>query len=384
MNRIWKRCVTVVFGMLVFTSVSSAGIRPSFHLDSTTWDATEIAIVSEGDVIDGRLTVIESLKGDLKKGEVIVVPALEKCADEAWRTTGCALSGGHGFTWSHDGKPVVMSGQRMIVFLRRPPEDMEEAVLARQDQTTIIGRAGQLWIAAGSGPMRVSTLWIEAGKTYSFQQMMNPGPSTLTQLRWDEKETLARIKKLGMAQKDLNRIEKIEDKPEAAKQAAAYLGYDSPVPVWQAITILTDAGQASMPVLLQVLDDPKRIRGHSTAMHIMACIGGDDVDKKLVEVLKQDITFWRKLGPTLKRDWWQGVGLDPTTARLYSNQYCRTMSCISALQKRAVSQARQPLDELRRFWRSVPLLGHPKTGRRRRLSEACDYAIEAIDKKAKP
>ena len=132
MTHVSKFYLTVLLGILGFTNELDAEILPSFSLDYASWQATEIAIVDEGDIIDGRLTVVESLQGNLKKGEVIVAPKLKKFIDESWRTTGRSLFQGIAKSWNWNNpkaKLIVMTGQRMIVFLHHPPNDMSANAL---------------------------------------------------------------------------------------------------------------------------------------------------------------------------------------------------------------------------------------------------------------
>ena len=62
--------------VLLLVLQTNAGIRPSFNLDYCTWQATHIVIATEGDEIDGTLTVVDSWKGDLRPGEAVSIPDL--------------------------------------------------------------------------------------------------------------------------------------------------------------------------------------------------------------------------------------------------------------------------------------------------------------------
>lgn len=63
------RVLVPFFILIAYVPNAAAGIRPSFGQESCSWYATHIVVVSEGDKIDGNVEVLESWKGDLKKGD---------------------------------------------------------------------------------------------------------------------------------------------------------------------------------------------------------------------------------------------------------------------------------------------------------------------------
>lgn len=60
--------LTALLCLLIVSSSASAGIRPSFFLETSSWRATDIVVVAEEEQIDGVMKVLETLKGDLKPG----------------------------------------------------------------------------------------------------------------------------------------------------------------------------------------------------------------------------------------------------------------------------------------------------------------------------
>ena len=52
--------------VFVLATTASAEIQPSFSLDGCSWLATHVVVVTEGDRIDGKVTVLESWKGNLE------------------------------------------------------------------------------------------------------------------------------------------------------------------------------------------------------------------------------------------------------------------------------------------------------------------------------
>ena len=74
----------ISLGLLVFVVNASGALcryRATFDLDYSLFKATDIILVTEGEVIDGCLKVLKSWKGNLKPDMEIVIPEL---AEFAW------------------------------------------------------------------------------------------------------------------------------------------------------------------------------------------------------------------------------------------------------------------------------------------------------------
>jgi hypothetical protein len=117
-----------------------AGIRPSFSLESCAWFATHVVVATEGEKIDGVLTVLESWKGDLTPGDAVSLPDLAAFNPEASRVVKRPFS-------NRDAEPRHVTGDRMILFLKEKP-------LANGD-------GGRAWEPAARGGVDVSVLWVE-------------------------------------------------------------------------------------------------------------------------------------------------------------------------------------------------------------------------------
>ena len=80
-----SRALVCLVLALVNTDTAFAIIQPSFYLDDCAWHATHIVVVTKGKKIDENVEVVESWKGDLKKGDPIAVPELAVFALEKER-----------------------------------------------------------------------------------------------------------------------------------------------------------------------------------------------------------------------------------------------------------------------------------------------------------
>ena len=150
-----------------------AGIRPSFDLDSCSWNATHIVLV-QTTANEGVFSVVESWKGHLKPGESLELPELKPNQNAVPissypKPAGFDLQDKMGISEQIPRQPL---GSQMILFLKE--QDVSGA-----------GTPAKWGPASSWGGMKVSVLWLDGGKAFCFQQGENPGPSALSQCgRW--------------------------------------------------------------------------------------------------------------------------------------------------------------------------------------------------------
>jgi len=144
--------------MLLGSPHAQAETLPSFDLEHCAWHATDIVVASEGDTIDGELSALTVLSGGLKIGDSVSVPELGQFRLKESRTV-------RSFRNTSDDKehPLVLTGERMMVFLKRG-----------EGKTG----SGPNWGPASPffAGMDVSVVWIANGHVYGFTQVRNPGP----------------------------------------------------------------------------------------------------------------------------------------------------------------------------------------------------------------
>ncbi len=134
-----------LLAVLALAATSLGERLPAFFTDDVAWDATHIVVAIEGETIDGKFKVLESLEGDLKVGAALTVPELAVFKDPKRRV-------------SHEGfRPSQqVTSRRVLLFLKRTADGWKPA-------TT--------W-----GDMDVSAAWVENGEAYALVQVLNPGP----------------------------------------------------------------------------------------------------------------------------------------------------------------------------------------------------------------
>ena len=161
--------LAIVTFLLLYVNNVAAGIRPSFDLDYSSRESTDIVVASEGAIIDGKFLVLETLKGELLRNDQIFIPDLAKFKSK--------LSGLVKWPFGMHGKVPYryVSSPRMILFLKR------QTPVKRSSGTTG-GPWTRTWEPASIfNTMDVSVAWLEDDRSFAFIQLINPGPSELVE-----------------------------------------------------------------------------------------------------------------------------------------------------------------------------------------------------------
>ena len=372
------KCLLPLFAifLLTLTQLTHAGIRPSFRLDSCTWDATHIVLVaatSEGDVF----SVVESWKGDLKTGDTLKVPELKPDSDAVLisrYTEGQAFE--HTDESGVSGRiPRQPVGSQMVLFLKQHEE--KDAL----SHATNIQASGQWQPASLYGGIKVSVVWIDGGQLFCFQQRMNPGPSALGRC-WQrtQMELLAligRIKEVLQTQDNLARVLRLEDRKARVEQLQAIVYGD----VWygarkEALEGLGKAGPYALPAIQQILHKPPVPYDSRDLIRALAEAAGEDAVNELNRRLQQNLDFWRSTGRSLKNGWWNQ---DPTPDAPLRVKYDETIELVRALDHKRYRPATLTAVQLRDFWLSLPQLNDPSG--LNQMAEECDHLVKHLGAK---
>src|SRR5262245_46364145 len=143
--------------ILLSASQARAGIRPSFDLDTSAWNATDIVVATEGKKIDGVFRVLETWKGDLSVGDTISIPALASFGPETSRVVSDLRY------QKEKGPRIVVSGDRMVLFLKREPHQSATETGGGSSLSSNSIR----WKPTGVfDDFNVSVTWMEEGKSF--------------------------------------------------------------------------------------------------------------------------------------------------------------------------------------------------------------------------
>jgi hypothetical protein len=343
----------ILFVFLLCVSNVLAGIRPSFSLDACSWNATHIVIASEGEEIDGNLTVLESLKGDLGYGEIISIPAFAAFKEDSLRQVK---------EWG-SGTPLpskYVSGARMILFLKKNPA------------------AKAIWEAGDPfKDFNVSVVWVEGMDTFAFIQTVNPGSSILVDYGQTEAKIKTRVSELTELKKALDDVLSIEDTAERAAQLKKFASNDFYPAREKAFEEFEKCGENALPVLREMLDDKSLLKLHSEVIKSLAATGGKKVGSELTEIVGQELKFWRETAPKLKIGWWNKMD-DPQVDAL-RNRYSKVLEAIRQLGSLKFGGSRKVVTQFRDYWRSLPQL-EDQSGLDQ-MSEECDDLLRQLSSK---
>jgi hypothetical protein len=274
------RPVEVLLSVLIVAASPSGAfaiILPSFGLDDCAWDASHIVVVTKGDRIDSAVEVLESWKGDLKKGDRLTIPELAAFAPEKIRLI---------FPRWHEERavdlPKHVTCSRMVLFL-----------VKKQEKVAAGAPAKTVWAPASSwDEMKVSMMWIEKGKAYAFAQQMNPGPSVLIPWNITECGVRCRVNEVIETQAALSRAIALTD-PSELSAAVLPLIESHPEFRFTIIQTLGDTGPKALPGLRKLLKD-ESLGWCQVYVVSMARAGGASVGPELMEVVKEELAFWKK------------------------------------------------------------------------------------------
>jgi hypothetical protein len=341
-----------LFAVLLLAIHSAhAGFRPSFRLDFCAWHATHIVLVATTPT-DDVFAVTESWKGDLKPGDTLEVLALKpESAAVPISLYPDVKPPGHSDEYGVSGRiPRQPIGSQMILFLKR----RHGPVTFTQGTST---RGASEWQAVSS-EMKVSVVWIDGGQPYCFQQLMNPGPSTLSHC-WQRTQQLnspalrRRINEVLQTQDDLARVLDLEDRGARAEQLQLIVYRDVYEARKEALQGLGKAGSPALPAIRRIMDKPPIPYDSRDLIRALAEAAGEDAGKELNERLRQDLGYWRAIAGSLKEGWWNQ---DVKPEAPLRERYDETIELVRALDHERYRPAARTATELRDFWLSLPQL----------------------------
>lgn len=353
--------VTILLLLLAAPSARAA-IRPSFYMEYCAWFATHVVVVTEGEKIDGSLTVLESWKGDLAVGDIISVPELADFNAKSSRLIKKPI-------WDRStGPPRYVTCDRMVLFLKEKPHAKTEG-----DESARI----RSWDSANRwGGMNVSALWIEGETTYAFIQVMNPGPSILIDYGKSEGEINKIFSEMDDEHASLARASAVKD-PAARAEALETFTASEQFPARDAaFEGLRGCGRPALPTLRRLLRDETRLKTHDLVIKTMSDIGGEDVGEELTRVVSEELSFWKATAPGLKEGW-RNQFKGPETEDLY-DRYTKLYEALLGLKKLKYAGSYAVVNELRDYWRSLPQLND--RDEQDQITLACD---ELLGRRAK-
>lgn len=343
----------VVVGILCCCACNThAGIRPSFFVDESAWQATHIVVVSEGVKLDGKCVVLESWKGDLETNSTVFIPELATFESQEAREIK---------RWPNEPEvfPSHVTCSRIVLFLKRSASD------------------GSKWEPTGfAKAMNVSMAWVEQGKMFAIVQRMNPGPSELVPLVQTEAAFKTRVLESVQTQDSLAKTEAIHDLNQRAESLRPFVTNKLWYARGDAFARLGKCGEPALPVLRSMLGDTNLSAQHDAVISTLGHAGGRKVGAEILNVLEVEIQFWKQRAPKLETGWWGGAGLSGAEAAALRNHYTKVGAALAVLRELKYRECKTAVTELRDFWRSLPQL-EDRSGINR-MSEGCDEILKEL------
>ena len=363
-----KPVVSVHFGLplillAIFIRPASAGIRPSFSLEHSSWHATHIVLVevtSKQDVF----SVVESWKGELQPRDAIAVPELKPVPSAVPislypRRTDFFVPDNNGTSEQIPAQPV---GARMVLFLKN---DGGSESLPKPRET---------WRSADFfNEMKTSVVWIDGGLLYRFQQVMNPGPSIL--VPWDISlhQMKHRVTEINRIRLELAKVVSTNDCVARAEGLKAYVRSELYEAKQLALSELAKCGPSASKTIREMLDSPAFADEAGELVKAFTDSGGESVGEELNNRLKRDLMFWQATAPSLPQGWWNQ---DPRPHAPLRERYVQTLELIRGLGRTHYKPALETATQLGNLWRSLPQLNDASG--LNQMTHECDKLVDRL------
>jgi hypothetical protein len=318
-----KSLLLVSLFLLLCTFPVSAKAHTEIDVDQCVWLSTHVVVVTEGEQIDGKVTVIESWQGDLSPGYSLTIAELASFSSAESRRLYCPNM----LDYLHEcksPKPEVASGSQIILFLRdkRTPSDP------------------QGWLALGA-------LWVEGKDAYGL---------------WDgDKEWQGLLGRVGKAAGLKQVIEEITHEKAAMKKALQLPGLEARRQALQALIFSKSRYTALVATSeLEALQrtatlTTKADRGKAVSLPTIQC-ADDCVGAIFTLVVKREWEFWKAEAPQLRVDWWNDPKLSEKEIFFYRHHSGNTEIALWMLRDTADEEAREVVKELLAYFLSLPQL----------------------------
>lgn len=359
--------VLCLFAILfTYTSKASAGIRPSFNLEFSSWNATHIVVVEPIDKKTNIFLVVESWKGDLNPSEAILVPDLGPFTEK-----NISISTPPWLNNSDKAQNIMVTSSRMILFLKRLDNCINKSDRILPGSTDL---PNTCWLDASPfKEIRTSVVWIEQGTAYVFLQPMNPGPTMLLPLAMTEKEVKEKTFQILATKYSIDLANEIPNRAEKARALQSFIKSDLYSARVQVIKEFENCGEAALLVLWEMLSDDSLLNRHADIIEVIVKINGKDTGSRLTTIVENELEFWKLKAPGLNSEWWNGGGLEWDEVEFLRDRYSKLYQTLQGLKDIKYLGCEKTVSELRTFWRSLPQL-EDKRGLDQ-MSQICDEIL---------
>lgn len=336
-------------------------------LNFTAWNSTHIVVVTEGDKIDGVLEVVESWKGDLKKGQKLTFPELARFSSLESRAVQRSRDDFASLLPSKNKEQLLLKGierkvshvtcSRMILFLVR-----QQAPHGKSGVKWLPGSmtAEQDWPGAPEPNVLGCAAWVENRLIYYCDDI------------WDKRPG---IYAAAMTEAELKQKIKIVLSQQAAVEKAIKQGSSARIrdvllPIlradpggykysFQVLRQIVGSSAAGLEAIRALLDDPVFAKSYPLLFNATTAQKVSLPGPYLVQLLDRETTFWREKAKTLQVGWWSTMGPASAGDELMDliGRFGMGVDIVRLLGESAYSDGRRAVIEYEALLDSLPQLG---------------------------
>jgi hypothetical protein len=300
--------------------------RPSFDLNSRTWHAAHILIATEGDQVDGVLTILEVWSGNANVGEEIVL------------------------SQPYDFKIGKVDSSTQ--FSRKPI--LPDTVMSQEVILFLCKDEAGAWTVPplAFGGMTTSMLWIEDGLACMFTQLYNPGPSVFLNSGQSKSEVKSTVDELLTLRRQLDEIGPAEaDQKPTALQPFIYSKYY--FVRYAALNKLEAFGSSGLHFLQQLVEDDALAQYQGQVVATIALFDPVLAGPVAIKLIAQETSYWQALSGRLSTGWWtDSKSIDRLELQSIRWRYARTVQCVRAISTIKYLPAEDSLTTFMQMWQN--------------------------------
>lgn len=295
---------------LGLTALPTPEIRASFNADAAAWAATDVVVVSEGDVIDGVVTVIEAWRGPLEPGAELTFSTLAHYRSESDRAVEPMFLQ---HALSETETVEFVTGERIVLFLER----QIDGTLRLTDQRDEDGVG--------------SIAWIEENRAYARIQQVNPGGNGICSTRMSSLEFRGHVERVLALRDGFDRIEAFDDDLIRVMAIEPHCHDRRRFVSARAFEIIAGSKEPGANHLRRMATDYRtpNLGSAKAAISALRASGSKTLLATVHEVLDIELEYWRLV--ELPEGWWSAQEPSRDIQTYRQLRYGRLMAALQAL-----------------------------------------------------
>ena len=331
-------------------------ILPGFGLLSCAWHATHVVVASEGERIDGRFEVLEVWAGDLRVKDRFDVGGMEKMAPVAKRELRI---------WALQSGPIeVIPCNRMVLFLRKK----NGAFFSANRSWRHPGGRRKSDPEYSEADVTLSAAWVRRGQVFARRF----GNQNMAALDLSETAFRRRVLEQRIERDAVLALCKIQPLAQRIARLEQFMASSSGCTRWEITRRLFGYGKPAAPVFGRILLDMSQANDHNTSAALLVRILGPAASVDFSAVLAQELKFWTKAAPSLKKGWrTESKPADPRRHKVLDRHHSRLRSVLYYLWACRGPIDRQAIAGIKKVW------SDPKMQPDDRILESCQRLLDA-------